>query len=243
MKAIKDADIVLFIMDARMPEISENKDLEEKLGKTGKEFLRIFNKVDLISRKRWEILKKENKAAFFISVNKKIGISRLRLELQKLSKRLKVEKLEVGVVGYPNVGKSAIANILSRGAKSKVSAKAGTTTGLQWASSNTLKILDSPGVIPFGDDEVKLGLLGAKNPEKLKDPESVAVAIVKLFLDNDFSDFEDFYGIKIESRDEYEILMEIGKAKGLMKKGGVVDENRVYLKVIRDWQNGKLKLN
>lgn len=243
MMAIKNADVVLFLMDARMPELSGNKDLEKKLRDSKKDVLKVFNKSDLISKKRLRDLRREYSGAFFVSVNGKKGIEKLRIELRKISKKLRVDKLEVGIVGYPNVGKSALTNVLSRAAKTQVSSKAGTTTGLQWASSSTLKILDSPGVIPFEDDEVKLGVLGAKNPEKLKEPERVAIAIVRLFLDNDFSDFEKFYGVKIRDKeDEYEIMMEIGKAKKLLMKGGVVDEQRVFFMIIRDWQKGKLRI-
>jgi len=241
MSAIKSADVVLFVMDARMPELSGNKDLEEKFESSEKKVLRVFNKSDLISKKRLAALENKYLNSFFVSVKGKLGIEKLRIALRKISKELKVGKLEVGIVGYPNVGKSALTNVLSRGSKTQVSSKAGTTKGLQWASSSSLKILDSPGVIPYEDDEVKLGVLGAKNPEKLKDPESVAVAIVRLFLDNDFSNIEKYYGVKIQD-DEYEILIDIGREKKLLKKGGVVDEQRVFFMIIRDWQNGKLKL-
>ena len=241
MKAIKDADVILFILDARMPELSRNRDLETKLQESGKEILTVFNKVDLVSRERLIKLKKENENAFFISVPDKAGINALRTHVLILAKKSET-KLNVGIVGYPNVGKSAITNILSRTSKTKVSSKAGTTIGIQWASSSKFKILDSPGVIPLEDDEIKLGVLGAKNPEKIKNPRKVASEIIKLFLDNNPSKLEKEYGFKIESTDEYEILLQIGQAKKLLRKGGLVDEQRTFLMTIRDWQKGKLKL-
>jgi len=166
MQTIKNADVVIFVLDARMPEISRNKDLEQKLNGSRKEVL-VFNKIDLISPTNLRKLQRENKGCFFVSSQNRKGISQLRLKLQMLTKSLKVENLEVGMVGYPNVGKSALTNVLTRAAKAKVSSKAGTTTGLQWIGGTKIKILDSPGAIPFDDDEVKLGILGAKNPEKL----------------------------------------------------------------------------
>ncbi|MCA9485543.1 MAG: 50S ribosome-binding GTPase, partial [Nanoarchaeota archaeon] len=239
MRAIKEADAVLLVLDSRMPELSRNKDLEEKLKKSNKNFFLVFNKIDLISKETLEKIKKSNKEAFFVSTTTKEGIPKLRTSLLILAKKLNV-KLEIGMVGYPNVGKSALTNILSRGNKTKVSSKAGTTTGIQWASSNQFKIVDSPGVIPYEDDEIKLGILGAKNPEKIKNLESVSLKIIQIFLENNKTKLEEHFNFKISSEDEYEILLEIGHAKNLLKKGGTVDEQRTSLMIIRDWQKGKL---
>jgi ribosome biogenesis GTPase A len=241
MRAIKEADVVLFVLDSRMPELSRNKDLEFKLSNSNKKFILIYNKTDLISKEALKKLKSKNKEAFFISTTSKEGISALRTHLLALGKKLNV-KLEIGIVGYPNVGKSALTNILSRGNKTKVSSKAGTTTGIQWAASNQFKIVDSPGVIPYEDDEVKLAILGAKNPEKIKNLELVATKIIELFLKNNSKNLEKTYNFKIEEEDSYEILLRIGQAKNLLKKKAEVDESRTALMIIRDWQKGKLTL-
>ncbi|MBU0466911.1 MAG: 50S ribosome-binding GTPase [Nanoarchaeota archaeon] len=240
MRAIKDADVVVFILDARMPELSRNKDLEQKLKNSGKEFLIVFNKIDLVSPTALKKLKDQHKEDFFTSEKTK-DVNKLRLALQIKAKKENL-RLEIGIVGYPNVGKSAITNALSRAAKTKVSARAGTTVGLQWASSSNFKIIDSPGVIPFEDDELKLGILGAKNPEKLKNPELVATEIIKLVSNSNPKILEDFYKFKIQDKDEYEILIQIGKTKNLLKKGGLVEETRTALMIIRDWQVGKLRI-
>ncbi|MBS3077259.1 50S ribosome-binding GTPase [Candidatus Pacearchaeota archaeon] len=242
MKAIKDADIVLFVLDARMPELSRNRDLETKLEESNKEFLIVFNKIDLVSKEVLKKLKKENPNAFFVSSGKNININNLYLALQSKLEKSPHEKLEIGIVGYPNVGKSALTNVLSQSVKTQVSSRAGTTKGNQWAVSSQFKIIDSPGVIPFGDDEAKLGILGAKNPEKLKNPELVATEIIKIFLKLNPEKLEKFYEFKIQGNDEYEIMLQIGHAKNLLKKGGLVEENRTCVMIIRDWQTGRLKI-
>lgn len=241
-KAIKDADIVLFVLDARMPELSRNLDLENKLTESNKEFLLVFNKIDLISKPALTKLKSENPAAFFVSSKENLEVKRLRDVLETKAENSQYEKLEIGIVGYPNVGKSSLTNALSQAAKTQVSSKAGTTKGNQWAVSERFKIIDSPGVIPFEDDEAKLGILGAKNPEKLINPERVATEIIKIFLNIGSEELEKFYNFKILDKDEYGIMLQIGRAKGLLKKGGLVEENRTALMIIRDWQKGKLKL-
>ncbi|MCH7568873.1 MAG: 50S ribosome-binding GTPase [Nanoarchaeota archaeon] len=243
MQTIKNADIIIFVLDARMPDMSRNKDLEKKLKTSKKEVLIVFNKIDLIPQYKLKKLKEENPGHFFVSSINKKSVSMLRLKLQMLAKSLKVEKVEVGIIGYPNVGKSALANILTRAAKAKVSSMAGTTKGLQWISGTKIKILDSPGVIPFEDDEVKLGILGAKNPEKLKNAELVALKIIDLFLENTAKNLEKIYKIKIENEnDSYEIFTKIGEIRKLLKKGGLIDEQRTSKLIIKDWQTGKLLL-
>jgi ribosome biogenesis GTPase A len=241
MQAIKNADVVIFVLDARLPDLSRNKDLEHKLKGIKKEVLLVFNKIDLITKSNLKKLKEDNPNCFFISSQNKKGIKYLRLKLQIIAKSLKVENLEVGIVGYPNVGKSAITNILSCTAKAKVSSKAGTTTGLQWISGTKIKIQDTPGVIPFEDDEVKLGILGAKNPEKLKDAEKVALKIISIYLENSKDKLELFYRVKINELDEYyDIFIKIGEARKFLRKGGVIDEQRTSLTIIKDWQEGKI---
>jgi ribosome biogenesis GTPase A len=240
--AIKYADIVLFVLDARMPELSRNKDLEERIESLNKKVLLVFNKVDLISKDVLTKLKKEYPEAFFVSGYKTFSMDKLRLALLAEAEKFPEKKLNVGIVGYPNVGKSVITNVLSRSRKTKVSSKAGTTKGNQWADSSEFRITDSPGVLSYGDDELKLGVLGAKNPEKLKNPEHVATEIIKILLNNDPKDLEENYNIKITEKDEYEILLQIGKSKNFLKKGGLVEEARTALMIIRDWQTGKLKI-
>lgn len=239
-EVIKQADVILFIRDARMPDISHNLEIQKRIDEANKNCFTVFNKTDLISKKALEKLRKENKNAFFTSVSSKPNVSKLRVAIQKEAKKSK-EKLQVGIVGYPNVGKSAITNALLRQGKTKVSSKAGTTMGQQWVSNNQFKIIDSPGVIPFDDDEIKLGILGARNPEKLKTPEHVATTIIGIFLKNNIENLENHYGIKIEDSDEYEILLQIGKKKNFLKKGGMVEEARTALMIIQDWQKGKLR--
>lgn len=245
MKAIRNADVVIFVLDARMPHISRNKELEKRLKESRKEILIVFNKIDLISPSKLKELQRDNARCFFVSSKNRKGMNDLRLKLQILAKSMDLGeegRLDVGMVGYPNVGKSALTNILIRARKANVSAKAGTTRGIQWVGGTRIRILDSPGVIPFRDEEVKLGILGAKDPEKLKNPEKVALKIITLFLENRTKNIESLYKIKIDKEDSYGVFMKIGETRNLLKKGGVVDDQRTAETIIRDWQRGKLVL-
>lgn len=240
-KVVKDSDVVLFVLDARMPELSFNRQLDKMVKMYKKEFALVFNKIDLIPRRRLEKLKHKFQSSFFVSGTKNIGMSRLKEGLMIRAKRIGVSEPRIGVVGYPNTGKSAIINALAKSAKAKVSSVAGTTRHIQWIKAGSLRILDSPGVVPVYDTETSLGILGSKNPEKLKNPEKVVFSIIELFVKNNINKLKEFYGIELEKdEDAYEIMLKIGRKKGFLKKGGNVDENRTMFQMIRDWRDGKI---
>lgn len=240
---IRAVDIVVEVIDARMPELSRNRDAEVLIKKNRKKLVKVFNKIDLITDSSLKDLKKDYKDVFFVSVKTGRGMSEFRKGLRILAKRLDLENPKVGFVGYPNAGKSSLINLFIRKAKTVVSKKAGTTRGIQWVVFSNFKILDSPGVIPNSEwNEVRLALINAKNVGKLKNPEKVALGIIQLFLDKESEGLSQRYGVDIKGLKSWEILEEIGKSKGLLKKGGEIDENRTILMIINDWQQGRLKL-
>jgi hypothetical protein len=242
---VRKADIVIEVLDARMPELSRNRDLEGIAKKMNKELVLAFNKVDLVSREHYAYLKRKYKGAFFVSGTRNLGMSKLRNALYMMGKRKGVENPKIGVVGYPNIGKSAIINALAHRAKAKISPIPGTTRGVQTIRAGGLNVLDSPGVFPYGEDELKLGLLAAKNPDRLKNPELLACKIIEMFLESNKLALEKFYGVKLEEEagwDSYEIMLQIGQEKKMLMKGGITDERRTALQIVRDWQRGNLKL-
>ena len=240
-KVVKDSDIVLEILDARMPEMSRNNALEDMVKRHKKHLILVFTKKDLISHDYIQSLKKDYPDAYFVSGSKNLGMSKLKRGILILAKRLKISKPRIAVVGYPNMGKSAVINAIAKRTPTKVSRVAGTTRGIQWIKAGSLLILDSPGVVPFEASELKLGVIGAKNPEKLKRPDKVAFSIIKNFIDRNKKALEDFYGIKAEG-DEYDVLLAIGEKRKFLIKGGEIDENRTVLQIIRDWQKGNLRI-
>ena|SRR3989344_404371 len=242
-KVVNESDVVLEIMDARMPKISRNEEVEKLVKFHKKILIKVYTKIDLVSKDYLDFLRGKEKDSIFVSGVKNIGMKKLKEKILIFSKRLGISEPIVGIVGYPNVGKSAIINALAKRARAKVSNRAGTTRGIQWVNAGSLRILDSPGVVPWSDDEVILGIMGAKNPERLKDPEAVVIKIIKFFLDYGKKNLEEFYKVDIEGKiDEYDILLEIGRARGFLLKGNRVDENRTIFQIIRDWRDGKLRL-
>jgi len=121
-----------------------------------------------------------------------------------------------------------------------VSSIPGTTKKTTWVRNGKLRIMDSPGVIPFRDQNVQMGMSAAKDPHKIRNPEKVALKIIEFLMKKDEKILKKYYGASGE--DSYEVFLDIGKKKGFLVKGGEVNENRVAIKVIDDWQKGKINL-
>lgn len=267
-RIIVESDILLEVIDARMINLSRNEEVENLIKDTGRPVIYVVNKSDLVNKtelkKELESFKGE-KVVFVSNKDKtsyKILLYTIRKEFKKHGKRdlptetgtaegykfrLPIADIVVGVLGYPNVGKSSIINGLSHKKKAKVSKKAGTTHGMHWIRvSDDIKVIDSPGVIPLKqDDDLRYGLIGARDIEKIRDMDSVAYGIIKMFIKNNKKNFEKYFDIEIpeEEKDDIELIIEkIGKRKGYLQSGGVIDENRAYTNIIKSWQDGKLRL-
>jgi ribosome biogenesis GTPase A len=275
---VRESDIVLEILDARAVDLSRNEQLEKIIAKIGRPRIYVLNKCDLVNRKDLEkamdkIMHERDipsEYVVFFSNRQKRTIRNLLAKIRQVfakhgkrpnydENRPIIEKpyreakgdIVIGVVGYPNVGKSSVINAISFKHKAKVSSKAGTTHGVHWITANDeIKLIDSPGVIPLGTyvEESRLGLIAAKNPEKLKDPEAVAVKIIELFVtQNKLDKIEKFYNFKISEEVKNEnnaclILEALAIAKNHLKKGGVPDDTRTSYNLIKDWQTGRLAL-
>ncbi|MBR9677308.1 GTPase [Candidatus Woesearchaeota archaeon] len=225
---IRDADIILEVLDARMISETRNIELEDKIRSENKKILYVITKSDLVDKKSVERAKKELNPAVFISAKEHHGTTILRHTILKMTSERPVR---VGVVGYPNTGKSSLINALKGSGAAPVSSKAGFTKGKQFVRTSNILLIDTPGVIPYKEgDQEKLALIGSVNPEKIKDPDIIAAKILAMF--------DDVYGVKVD--DEYLALEEIAIKKGKLKKGGEPDVDALSRMIIRDWQQGKL---
>ena len=247
-EVIYESDVLLEVVDARMPNLTRNKKVENKIQRKGKSFILVLNKCDLITKEmRKNFLKKiKSKKVVFFSCKDWTSVSKLREMILELAKRKQSwEDIRVGVVGYPNTGKSSVINTLTCRSAAKISPIAGLTRGIQWIKGEgKLMFLDTPGVIPmYEKDETEQALMSVIDPNKLENPDLAAMEIIQLFLENNKKSLEKFYDVKIETNDTFEILLEIGKRKNFLWKGGKVDEVRTALTIIRDWQRGNLLLN
>jgi len=248
-KVIEESDVIIEVLDARMPDITRNKKAENLVKLAKKSLIFVLNKSDLIPEKLAKDYRDELRKispCISVSTRERHGITLLKKKMfEMVKKRSRQEFVKVGVIGYPNTGKSSIVNSLAGRKKARVGSRAGQTKGLQWIRiSSNMGLIDTPGIVPSTneDDEVKHALIGALNPSKINDPEIVARKIVEMFVVVDKEHFENFYKINIGDKDFEEIISEIGKSRNMLKKGGVIDERRVYITMIHDWQKGRLLL-
>lgn len=264
-RIITESDLVLEILDARLVELSRNEEVERLIEQVGRPVIFVINKSDLVPaekiRQEADKLREKGEVVFISTKIRSHGnflLSKIKKVFSKYGKReeTKLGKYDpkpkyrearadivVGVLGYPNVGKSSIINLLAHKKKVRVSKKSGATHGIHWIKINEeVKLIDSPGVIPLKrEDEVRYGLIGAKDNEALKNPDIVAHAVIKLFLKENKKAFDDFYGLEMGKSSD-ETLNRLAEKKHYLLKGGKPDENRAATTIVRDWQEGRLRL-
>lgn len=255
---IETSDIILEILEPNSIEKTRNKFFENKIFEEKKDLILVVNKIDLLENKKQEIsvikkrIKQEIKeplTLFFVSAKTGLGITELKRHLIKKykEKNEKKDKIVIGLIGYPNTGKSSLINSLSKGAKTKTSSTSGFTKGLQLikvSRNKNLYLLDSPGIInPKQRDEFELSTMNAKDINKIKDPEGVALELIK----ENTQRIINHYNIKIEEKkddetgQEEQILEEIGKKLNYLKQKNQIDKIRTAKKIIKDWQENKIK--
>ncbi len=247
-KVAAESDIVLEVLDLRFYNEMRNKEIENLITESGKKIIYIFNKCDLVNTKD---IDKENLKDFtpFIIVSSKTGegFKKLKDKLKIEAKRIKKEdkKVFIGIIGYPNTGKSSVINRLSRRGAAGTSKQAGFTKGLQKIRmSENLYVLDTPGVIPeeeystdSNEKRSKDLIIGGRTYSNVKNPDDVVLKIMNKYA----GVLEKFY--EVDSKGDNEILIEeIGKRKNFLKKGGIVDFDRTARLILRDWQEGKIRV-
>ncbi len=240
-KIIGRADVVLEVLDARMPDLTRIKKLEDYTKKCGRKLVLVVNKIDLVSKSTYSSIKKRYYRMDYVLFSSKVP-KQVNNLIKAIKTGVKVSPIRVAIIGYPNTGKSSLINTLSREGRAKASSESGFTKGEQLISGRAgLMLVDTPGVVPFEDrDEIRLGLVSGISPSKLSDPDLVAFKLIDIFKENNPAVIE-AYGVDA-SLDSEEILISIAEKRNMFKKGGVADENRAAIQLLADWHKGKIRL-
>ncbi|MCX9076221.1 MAG: 50S ribosome-binding GTPase [Candidatus Methanoperedens sp.] len=241
---IKKADILLEVVDARFPDETRNSEVERDIARSKKPFIIVLNKCDLVSKETIEKTKSrlsQIAPTVFVSSKDRFGTTMLRHKILEIA-GIKGRDILVGSLGYPNTGKSSVINGVAGKHKASTSPVSGHTKGLQLVNAGSrIMFIDTPGVIPFGENDQYLqGLLSVKSASHLEDPIGVAMKIIEKMCTENKSSLESFYQVTIEGQDSYDILEIIGRQSNFLKKKGEVDETRAAIKIINDWQKGLL---
>jgi ribosome biogenesis GTPase A len=253
---LKLVDIVIEVADARVPLSSQNPDLRKLINEQSK--VTVLNKKDLANpeyNKEW-IKYFENETdedAVLLNSLTGEGVSDLKSILNntydriaaKLSKKGRnPRRLRAMIIGIPNVGKSALINLLAGSNITTIGNKPGVTRGRQWVNvSKKIRLLDTPGILwpKFSDEDkaYKLALTGAVDND-IFDAELAAYKLIKFIIKINEDTLIDAYDLDYLESHPYDILADIARKRGCLMTGGKVDRNRAAGIVINDFRDGKL---
>lgn len=251
---IKLIDLVVELVDARVPFSSRNPDIDE-LGKN-KYRLILMNKSDLADPKKTAIWTEyfRSKGYFVVSLDARARGSMKQItdvimeackeKIERDRKRgIKNRPVRAMVVGIPNVGKSTFINSYAGKACAKTGNKPGVTKGKQWIRlSREVELLDTPGILwPKFEDQMvglRLALIGSINDEILNTDE-LAMSLIELLCEIYPGMLSARYGVD-ESAQALDILYGIARNRNLLLKGSELDYSRAAAMLIDDFRSGAL---
>ncbi len=251
---IKLIDIVIELLDARVPISSRNPDIDT-LAKN-KYRLVLLNKSDLADNRtnqEWEAYFKE-KGIMVVTINARSGqgMKAITNQIQEACKE-KIERdrkrgilnrpIRAMIVGIPNVGKSTFINSYAKKACAKVGNKPGVTKGKQWIKINKgVELLDTPGILwpKFEDEKVGLHLafIGSINDEILQKTE-LACQLIDFMKENYSGVLQERYQVD-EAEKSSKVLEEIAVKRGCLLKGNDLDYEKAATILLDEFRNGKL---
>lgn len=263
---LKMIDVVVEILDARIPMSSQNPDIRQIT--QNKKKIIVLNKYDLSDKSKTErwieyFTKKGQKVVLADSLTGK-GVNEtvrqiqkvMEEDIQKMADKGRIgRKIRTMIVGIPNVGKSSFINRISKKTSAEVGNKPGVTKQKQWIRINEkIELLDTPGVLwpKFENEKVAMNLaITGTIKDDILDLVEVAYTLTKFMLENYKENLLQRYSLDEENIDEilaqeqaeneniYEIMQLIGRRRGAIL-GGNVDDERTAKLILDDFRSGKL---
>ncbi len=252
---IKLIDLIIEVVDARIPLSSRNPDIDD-LGQN-KARMVLLNKSDLadpVVNKQWvEYFKSRNIHTLEVNSKSGAGLKAIQGTVKEACKEkierdrkrgIKNRPVRAMVVGIPNVGKSTFINSFAGKACAKTGNKPGVTKGKQWIKLNKeLELLDTPGILwPKFEDQatgMRLAFIGSINDEILV-MEELATDFIKYMVDYYPKAITSHYGIDENTAPDYHMLEEIGKCRMCLLPGGEVDIVKAAKILMDDYRAGRL---
>ncbi len=248
-------DLVIELLDARIPASSQNPLLREILG--DKPRLIVLNKSDLADKKSVDAWLKnfrdENIPAVAVDAVKGTGLKTLISHAKELAAPktnkfaragAKPRSARLMIVGIPNVGKSSLINRLAGANHVKIENRPGVTRAKQWIKiSDGLDLLDMPGILwpKFDDAEVALKLSWTYAiSDEIHDLEPTVTKLLETLAEKNPAGLCERYKIDELPADAHELLNLIGRKRGCLVKGGEIDTEKVLRLVLTEFRSGKL---
>ena len=248
---LKMVDIVIEVIDARIPVSSRNPIIDELV--KNKRRLIILNKSDLSDPKAneaWaEHFKKQGNLVLSMNCMTGIGVGQLykllsRLQDEKNEGQLRKKSLRMMIVGVPNVGKSSLINRMTGKKSAKTGDRPGVTKGKQWLGlENGMQLLDTPGILwpKFEDPQVGLNLAFCGSiKDEILDTASLALELIKV-LQRDYPQLlRERYKLDELDEDALVNMEAIAAKRGFILSGKRVDYERCARTVLDEFRGGKI---
>lgn len=264
---LKLVDVIVEILDARIPISSQNPEIQEII--KNKKKIIILNKSDLSDEKdnkKWiNYFTKKGSRVVLANSNTGKGVDEVIRQIQKAMQNEIDEykekgrigrKIRVMVVGIPNVGKSSFINRIAKKNSAGVANRPGVTKQKQWIRINeNIELMDTPGVLwpKFESEEIALNLAftGTIKDDILEITE-IAYQLTKFLLKEYKSNLLERYSLdenevneilqqeQAENQNIYEVMQLIGRKRGAIISGGNVDDEKTSRIILDDFRTGKL---
>ena len=257
-ECLPEVDLVLELLDARIPKSSQNPEIDKML--EGKPRIKVLTKASLanpdVSARFAAKYNAEGTKTVVIDVITDTGMKTLsdavrevmadKLERYRL-KGMEGRKLRAMIVGIPNVGKSSLINKLAGGKRAKVENRPGVTVAKQWVPTEVgLDLLDMPGVLwPKFDDATvgeNLAFTGAIR-DQILDTEEIAMLLAGRLAKTAPRELCERYKLdedEIADLDCYDLFRLIGKKRGFLISGGEINHERTATMLLEEFRSGKI---
>lgn len=252
---LKLVDVVFELVDARIPLSSRNPMMNEITQQKPRVVL--LNKADLADpklTKEWiHWFGQQDVPAIPVVATEGEGFRKIESEAKRLTaakfaamqkKGIRPRAVRAMILGIPNVGKSSLINRMAKRNIAKTGDKPGVTKAQQWIKvGRDFELLDTPGILwpKFEDPQVgiRLALTGAIRDEVLDNEKEDITAFLVKWLNRTYSGvLESRYKLESLSDDTWETIREIGKKRGLVRSGGVIDESAACDLILREFRGG-----
>lgn len=264
---LKLVDVIVEILDARIPISSQNPEIQEII--KNKKKIIILNKSDLSDEKdnkKWiNYFTKKGGRVVLANSNTGKGVDEVIRQIQKAMQNEIDEykekgrigrKIRVMVVGIPNVGKSSFINRIAKKNSAGVANRPGVTKQKQWIRINeNIELMDTPGVLwpKFESEEVALNLaFSGTIKDDILEITEIAYQLTKFLLKEYKSNLLERYSLdenevneilqqeQAENQNIYEVMQLIGRKRGAIISGGNVDDEKTSRIILDDFRTGKL---